>query len=119
MRLRKRAATKAPQRCCRRLSQSRAFGVNVLRAVLGGHPGLASTAWLTSITLLHAERAMLLRRTLLLSGDFFLGGVIAVNLAKLILRLRTLGVGQVLALMLQRVWNLYASNSPCHVSKEV
>ena len=41
---------------------------------------------------------MLLCRTLLLSGDFFLGGVIAVNLAKLILRLRTLGVGQVLLL---------------------
>ena len=46
----------------------------------------------------HHERAVLLCRTLLLSGDFFLGGVIAVNLAKLILRLRTLGVGQVLPL---------------------
>ena len=41
--------------------------------------------------------ASVVHRTLLLSGDFFLGGVIAVNLAKLILRLRTLGVGQVLA----------------------
>ena len=34
-------------------------------------------------------------RSLLLSGDFFLGGVIAVNLAKLILRLRALGLSQV------------------------
>ena len=37
----------------------------------------------------------LMRRTLLLSGDFFLGGVIAVNLAKLVLRLRALGISQV------------------------
>jgi len=52
------------------------------------------------VPLNHHMRAVLLCRTLLLSGDFFLGGVIAVNLAKLILRLRTLGVGQVLALPL-------------------
>ena len=31
-------------------------------------------------------------RTLLLSGDFFLGGVIAASLAKLVLRLRELGM---------------------------
>jgi hypothetical protein len=36
-----------------------------------------------------------MRRTLLVSGDFFLGGVIAVNLAKLVLRLRALGLSQV------------------------
>jgi hypothetical protein len=30
-------------------------------------------------------------RTLLLGGDFFLGGVVAVTLAKLVLRLRALG----------------------------
>ena len=32
-------------------------------------------------------------RTLLLSGDFFLGGVVAATLAKLVLRLRALGGG--------------------------
>lgn len=34
-----------------------------------------------------------MRRTLLLSGDFFLGGVVAATLAKLVLRLRALGGG--------------------------
>lgn len=53
-------------------------------------PTCAASTWLTILLLTH--------RTLLLGGDFFLGGVVAATLAKLVLRLRELGSLQAPAL---------------------